>query len=127
MGARLVSLALQPDWAVLSPRARLVLITMCQRSLDKRSDNGHPPRTYWAGHDGLASQVYGRCDDSALRQVRKAIQELEQAGAIETLTVAIGRAGKSSYLLTPENWPQQPMLDGKMGVCVPPSPPSPPS
>ncbi len=120
MGARLVSLALQPDWATLSPRARLVLISMCQRSLDKRSDNGYPPRTYWAGHDGIAAQVYGRADDSTLRQVRKAIKELEDAGAIAPLATAVGRAGKASYLMTPDNWPRPSDNGGKMDTCASP-------
>lgn len=108
MGARLVSLALQPDWATLSPNARLVFITMCQMSQD-RDNNGHPPRTYWGGHGTLAALLFGSEEDASLRKVRRAIAELTDAGAVELLHPA-HRRRQATYLVAPDNWPKQDKL-----------------
>lgn len=128
MGARLVSLALQPDWATLTPTARLVLIAMCHRARDTATPE-QPARTYFAGQGYLAVQLWGEDTEGRRRIVRRAIQELVTNNAVELAAPARGRA-QASYRVNPDNWPNRPPLDGKMSTCAsttsPPRPSPPP-
>ena len=89
MGIRLVGAALSANWVNVSERARLVLAQMCYVAKDV-STNGHAPGTYWGGHQSLIVLVLG-LDPKALsdaelgvaeRKIRRAVQELKDAGAI---------------------------------------------
>lgn len=110
MGARLVSLALNPDWAALSPTARLALITMCQTAKDREAE-GIPARTYWAGHSYLAIVITGEETAAAKQRVKRAIAELIAVGAIERIGAA-HRSRQMTYLVCPDAWPNQPKIDG---------------
>jgi hypothetical protein len=81
MGATLAKLALGPEWADLSRPARLLLTHMAVTALD----NGERPRLYYAGHDALATVLFGDSGvtPSRLRRVRRYVKELIDAGAIE--------------------------------------------
>jgi hypothetical protein len=109
MGARLVSSALNPDWATLSPTARLVFITMCHTSKDKEAE-GVPARTYWAGHGYLAIVIAGEETPSSLQRVKRAIAELIAAGAVERIGSA-HRSRQMTYLVCPDAWPNQPKIE----------------
>ncbi|PKQ20171.1 MAG: hypothetical protein CVT66_06205 [Actinobacteria bacterium HGW-Actinobacteria-6] len=109
MGARLVSLALNPAWSNLTPPARLAFITMCHTARDKDAE-GIPARTYWAGHDYLAVVLAGEETDAARQRVKRAIAELIAAGAIERIGTA-HRARQMTYLVQPDAWPNQPRLN----------------
>lgn len=122
MGARLVTHALSPDWAHLTPSARLCLTTMCQTALDQADDTkGLPARLYWAGHGPIALTLFGDDSPGRLRVVRRLVAELVNQGAIEPVEPA-RRRRQASYLVTPDRWPTK---DGKMGTCAPSSPSSP--
>ena len=110
MGARLVTQALNPVWANLSDTARLVLIAMCHTAKDQPAP-GAPAQRYFAGHDNLILTLTG--EDGALppyrgstahknaqRRVKRAIQELTEAGAIELVEPA-HRGRQATYLVTP--------------------------
>jgi len=104
MGARLVTQALNPTWAGLSDTARLVLITMCQTALDHPSD-ARPAGLYWAGHSHLVLTLTGEDPEltacpAAERRIRRAIQELKTAGAIELVAPAC-RGRNAVYQVTP--------------------------
>lgn len=87
VGIALVKEAMAPQWAELSPFARLVLVHMATTALD-HTVNGLDPRLYYAGHGPLCLFVAGVGEEagtaysSALRRVRRAIKELTEAGAI---------------------------------------------
>lgn len=108
MGARLVSLALQPEWATLSPTARLVLVGMCHTARDKEAE-GVPARTYWGGHGHLSIVITGDDTPAGRQRVKRAIGELIEAGAIERIGSA-HRARQMTYLVQPDAWPNQPKL-----------------
>lgn len=109
MGARLVTQALNPVWANLSDTARLVLITMCHTAKDQPAP-GAPAQRYFAGHDNLILTLTGHDPDTEWREsaayrthkrkVKRAIQELVTAGAIELLESA-HRGRHATYLVTP--------------------------
>lgn len=111
MGVRLVGLALAPDWSVLSDRARLVLVHMAYTAKDSTS-NGHAAGTFWAGHSALIVGVLGLDPDSlsgpeleaAQHKIKRAIQELKQAGAI-TLTSTATRGRTAVYRVHPDRFP----------------------
>lgn len=108
MGIRLVGAALSANWSHLSERARLVLAQMCYVAKDV-SSNGHAPSTYWGGHHTLIVTVLG-LDPNALspaelavaeRKIRRAIQELTQAGAL-SLQVPAARGRMAVYRVHPD-------------------------
>jgi hypothetical protein len=79
MGATLVKIALGAEWADLSRPARVLLTHMAVTALD----TGERPRLYYAGHDSLAEALFGGVTEGRLRVVRRYVQELIDAGAIE--------------------------------------------
>lgn len=103
MGARLVSLALGPNWSELSPRARLVLVIMCQQSRDRDSDEG-PAATFWGGHKAIAMALYGAYEAWQIREIRRDVAALVSLGAVQVENSARGR-GQAIYRVTPDNWP----------------------
>ena len=102
MGARLVSVALLPDWAGLSAPARLGLVAMCQTAHDRACDD-IPAGTYWGGHAALAVALFGGDGPSELRRVRRIIAELVEAGAVELVEPA-HRRRQATYRVTPDNF-----------------------
>ncbi|MGC4106059.1 MAG: hypothetical protein QM753_06850 [Thermomicrobiales bacterium] len=109
MGARLASLAANPAWASLTPRARLVLQFMALRCYD-RDQGDTPAGTYWGGHRELATRVYGDDTPARVREIRRYVAELIEAGAIERIENARGR-GVAAYKVTPDNPPEKPPPD----------------
>ena len=108
MGIRLVGCALSASWAHLSERARLVLAQMCYVAKDV-SANEHAPGVYWGGHHALIITVLGQ-DPEALsevemrtaeRKIRRAIQELKDAGAV-TLQSSASRGRMAIYRVHPD-------------------------
>lgn len=114
MGAQNVA-AVFLAYPTLTHRAKLVLLRMALLSLDT-SREGQPARRYFGGPDLLAEALglspavtaeeakvseeaaQRRRDDSALRQVRKVLAELLEAGAIGR--VRAGRRGQGAeYVL----------------------------
>ena len=109
MGIRLVGAALLPDWAHLSDRAHRVLVHMCYVAKDTAT-NGHAPATYWGGHDVLILTCLGvdpdqlgeAAHDTAARKIKRAIQELKDAGALTLMSPASrGRHAVYRLHLTP--------------------------
>ena len=108
MGIRLVGCALSANWADLSYAARLTLAQMYYVAKDV-STNGHAPGTYWGGHRGLIVSVLGLDPDalnptdlaSAERRIRRAIQELKDAGAV-TLQSSASRGRTAIYRVHPD-------------------------
>lgn len=108
MGIRLVGAALSVEWAQLSHAARLTLVQMCYVAKDV-STNGHAPGTYWAGHHGLILTVFGVDPGtlnptelaSAERRIRRAIQELKDAGAVSLQSPA-SRGRTAIYRVHPD-------------------------
>jgi hypothetical protein len=108
MGIRLVGAALSANWVHVSERARLVLAQMCYVAKDV-SSNGHAPGTYWGGHDTFIISVLGQ-DPGALsdtelstaqRKIKRAIQELKEAGAV-TLQCPASRGRHAIYRVHPD-------------------------
>jgi hypothetical protein len=97
MGATLVKIALGAEWADLSRPARVLLTHMAVTALD----NGERPRLYYAGHDALAEVLFGSVTEGRLRVVRRHIQELIDAGAIELVRKPSPRSN-AHYSLTLE-------------------------
>lgn len=110
MGIRLVGAALNPDWAHLSDRAHRVLVHMCYVAKDAAT-NGQAAATYWAGHDVLIltcldvdpDKLSQTEHDTAARKIKRAIQELKEAGAV-TLISAASRGRTAVYRLTITPW-----------------------
>lgn len=107
MGIRLIGQALLPDWACLSDRAHRVLIHMAYTAKDTAS-NGYAAATYWAGHEPLIIAVLGLDPDQltrtelevAQRKIKRAVQELKEAGAI-TLISSASRGRTAIYRIHP--------------------------
>lgn len=94
MGARLIGLALQPEWAHLDPGTRIVLHTIALTARDTGTEKA-PVGRYWAGNDYLAMVLTGRplddqnhADDAGLQAVKRALRKLREAGAIRLLEPA---------------------------------------
>ena len=108
MGIRLVGYALSTHWSHLSERARLVLAQMCYVAKDV-STAGHAPSTYWGGHQSLILLVLGQDPETlseaelrtAQRKVKRAIQELKDAGAV-TLESPASRGRHAVYRVHPD-------------------------
>ena len=106
MGIRLIGSALLPDWSGLSDRAFRVLIHMAYTAKDTAT-NGYAAATYWAGHEPLMIAVLGvdpdRMSDverdTAARKIKRAIQELKDAGLV-TLVSSASRGRTAVYRLT---------------------------
>lgn len=113
MGAQLVALALA-RWTHVSDRAFRVLTRMALTALDE-PQNGTPAGMYFGGRDLLVASLRrdGASDATQRRKVRRLLDELIDAGAIER--AAHGRAGKNSvYRLTLLNEPKsidEPLVD----------------
>ena len=98
MGIRLVGLALNPSWCVLSERARLVLVQMCYVARDLGTSQ-QAGGQYFGGHRALIISVLGKDPDalseSNLRTnekyIQRAIQELKKAGAVTVVTAGARR------------------------------------
>lgn len=111
MGIRLVGLALNPSWCVLSDRARLVLLQMCYvaRDLGTAQTAGGQ---YFGGHANLIISVLGKdpdaLDEAALRTakrtIERAIKELKDAGAV-TVVSSSARHHQAVYGLHPNRFP----------------------
>lgn len=103
MGIQLILAAQNPYWAQqLKPAAQVVLGRMATRAMDKPS-NGNPAACYFAGHEDLALALDGAVDDVALRKVRRAIADLEAAGAITRDRRGAGQRS-ARYTLTLDNY-----------------------
>jgi hypothetical protein len=89
VGWDLVEPLLRGHWAELSGSARLLLARMALSALD----DGQPPR-YFGGHEELAQTLDGQLHDvgpkrdAQLRRVRRLLDQLRQAGAIEIAKTA---------------------------------------
>lgn len=111
MGIKLVGDALNPDWHVLSDRARLILIHMSYVAKDT-SSNGHAAGVYWAGHKTLMINVLGIDPDQLTEQefdaadakIQRAMRELRHAGAVTVLRSA-SRGSNTEYEVTPGRFP----------------------
>jgi hypothetical protein len=99
MGAHLVNLALA-RWAPhISDTAFRVLVRMALVALDSESENGRPAGLYFGGRELLAMTLRCRDRTAALRMVRRAVNELVKAGAVER----VGKAHtghRQTYRLT---------------------------
>ena len=108
MGIRLVGAALSVEWAHLSHAARLTLVQMCYVAKDV-STAGHAPSTYWGGHQSLILLVLGQDPETlseaelrtAQRKVKRAIQELKDAGAV-SLQSPSSRGRTAIYRVHPD-------------------------
>ena len=75
-------------WPHLDHRAGRTLLVMANVARDRTGAHGEPAGVYWGGHDLLAKSL-GMCDwdqdpsPNALREVRRVLAELVQAGAIK--------------------------------------------
>lgn len=105
MGAQLVSAALDPHWATLSPVARIVLVKMALTAKDKATTQ-QPAGEYWGGYAPLIAALRGDIPDArtperdaADQQIKRAIRELRNAKAVEPIDTATGRT-RSRYRLT---------------------------
>jgi hypothetical protein len=90
VGATLVAQAIQ-KWSHVSDRAFRVLVAMAVTAKD-RASRDTPPNLYFGGQDHLARAVRrdrGGTEENAIRTVKRAIQELTQAGAIRCTQVAV--------------------------------------
>jgi len=111
MGIRLVGLALNPSWCVLSDRARLVLLQMCYVARDQGTEQTAGGQ-YFGGHDGLIISVLGKDPDAlssaakatARTYIKRAIKELKDAGAV-TLVTSSARRHQAVYALHPNRFP----------------------
>lgn len=111
MGVRLVGEALNPAWAGLSDRARLILLQMAYVARDKAAE-GRAAGVYFGGHRSLIVNVLGedpdRLDQAALdlaeQKIKRAVQELKKAGAI-TLIVSPSRGRNAVYEVHPDRFP----------------------
>lgn len=112
MGARLASLAANPAWSGLTPRARLVFTFMCLTCYDKDHDDV-PAGVYWGGHDLLVERIYGEVNSARANEVSRYIAQLVAAGAVERVEIARGR-GRAAYRVTPQNLPGTTPHPGKI-------------
>ena len=111
MGIRLVGLALNPSWCVLSDRARVVLLQMCYVARDQGTEQTAGGQ-YFGGHDGLIISVLGKDPDAlssaakatARTYIKRAIKELKDAGAV-TLVTSSARRHQAVYALHPNRFP----------------------
>lgn len=132
MGAHLAMQAQQIYWLGLIPSYadRLVLLRMALQALDPPGNGGHPPGLYFAGRDPLILALSdGTIPDpetaayqTESRKVRRCIQRLINAGAIER--VDSGRKGhRSVYRLTLGNpvrgAPRTPQQGGSQNPPMP--------
>lgn len=107
MGATLVNKVVQRWSNHLSDRAFRVLVAMAVTAKDNASKDV-PAAVYFGGHDALTTALArkdGTSDSSAIRTVRRAIQELEEVGAIR-LTAPAQLGSRACYLLTLNSEPQ---------------------
>ena len=111
MGIRLVGLALNPSWCVLSERARLVLLQMCYVARDLGTAQTASGQ-YFGGHANLIISVLGKDPDALTRSnretcersIQRAIKELKQAGAVSLVT-ASAPGHQAVYALHPNRFP----------------------
>jgi len=111
MGIRLVGMALNPSWSILSDRARVVLLQMCYVARDLGTADTAGGQ-YFGGHRNLIISVLGRdpdaLDEAALRtakrSIERAVKELKTAGAV-TLISSAGRRHQAVYGLHPNRFP----------------------
>lgn len=67
----------------LSPRARVVLLTMALHCLDTPSKD-NPPNVYWGGWPRLSVALgFVAYDDTARKAVQRAVRELTDAGYVK--------------------------------------------
>lgn len=124
MGIRLVGLALRPDWAVLSDRARVVLVSMCMVALDTPS-GGKEAGLYYKGHRALMTDIYGtdwkaldaKQKEAAEKVVKRAIRELKEAGAI-TLVSSASYGKVAEYRIHPDRFPGLDPVDNSIVTPV---------
>lgn len=109
MGVQLANVAVIRWAPVISDRAFRVLIRMALVALDKPS-NGQPAGQYFGGIALLSMTLRGGGDPSH-RTTRRALSELVQVGAIESLER--GKKGtRAVYKLTLDNDPK-PLVSGQ--------------
>lgn len=105
VGIDLVQLLLLHHSAGLSGRAFKVLTKMAATALDTPNGRGQPPRLYFAGEGPLAHVLYGRGLDleayspNDLREVRRVLKELRDAGLIEPMVDKARRGQAQAYRL----------------------------
>lgn len=116
MGIDLVQLLLLHHAAGLSGRAFKVLCKMAATALDTPNGKGQTARLYFAGEGPLAHVLYGRGPDlwkadettgervrvytsNELREVRRVLKELRDAGLIESMTDKATRGHAQSFRL----------------------------
>lgn len=110
MGARLAKATLDPYWASrLSPDQRVVLTAMALTALDTERQ-GQEPGIYWGGWEYLWLAYKGELPEpgtpghrSAQNSLRRMLQALRDAGAIEMVEQGSGRR-RSRYKVTPANY-----------------------
>ncbi|MBK7823591.1 MAG: hypothetical protein IPJ61_21630 [Tessaracoccus sp.] len=111
MGIRLVGLALNPSWCVLSDRARLVLLQMCYVARDQGTATTAGGQ-YFGGHDNLIISVLGKNPDALTKSnretcekyIQRAIKELKKTGAV-TLVTSSAPGHQAVYDLHPNRFP----------------------
>ena len=111
MGIRLVGLALNPSWAILSDRARVVLLQMCYVARDQGTAQTAGGQ-YFGGHDNLIISVLGKDPDAlspaakatAKTYIKRAIKELKVAGAVSLMTSS-APGHQAVYNLHPNRFP----------------------
>lgn len=94
MGFRNAEAAIS-QWRHLSDRDARCLLVMAVMSADADTKDGQPARTYWGGHAALAWALgYTPADADPtpghLRNVRRVIASLVQAGAVKRVDEARG-------------------------------------
>ena len=105
LGIDLVQLLLLHHSAGLSGRAFKVLTKMAATALDTPNGRGQHPRLYFAGEGPLAHVLYGRGLDietysaNELREVRRVLKELRDAGLIEPMVDKARRGQAQAYRL----------------------------
>ncbi len=105
MGIDLVQLLLLHHSASLSGRAFKLLTKMAATALDTPNGRGQPPRLYFAGEGPLAHVLYGRGLDvdtyssNELREVRRVLKELRDAGLVEPMVGKARRGQAQAYRL----------------------------
>jgi hypothetical protein len=111
MGVRLVGAALNPAWAGLSDRARLVLLQMCYVARDQGTST-QAARLYFGGHKALIISVLGKDPDTLTRSnletsekvIARVVKELKSAGAV--VLVSSSAPGRTAiYEVHPERFP----------------------